>query len=371
MKKRHWKVLSVACVFMVLACFSACNPEGLENSLLSSSQASESSEMKQMPTQRPAATFAPEEPAVNPLTGLDISPEGAGKRPVAVTIGNGKEALPQYGISKADVIFELPVEYGITRLMALYGDYTDIPEICSVRSCRYYFPILAVGYDAFYVHWGQDETVATDILNMLDINTMDGMRNSYELFHRDETRLISGYNYEHTGVFDGPGLVEALEKAEMRTDLQVHKTDPFFLFSDKVKAHEGQASKKPSVRFSHDYSSTFLYNETSGIYYKQHSGKDHRDGLTGEKLGFTNLFLLETNISVRDAMGRIDLNWEGGEDFTGYYISQGIAEKISWTKEDIYANLEFTTEDGTPLSVNPGKSYIAFVSPDSITLDLE
>lgn len=50
-------------------------------------------------------------------------------------INNVEAALPQYGISAADVIFEIPVEYDLTRLMALYGDYTQVPDVCSVRSC--------------------------------------------------------------------------------------------------------------------------------------------------------------------------------------------------------------------------------------------
>ncbi len=69
-------------------------------------------------------------------------------------INNIKASLPQYGIDSADIIYELPVEGGITRLMGIYADYTNVPYICSVRSCRYYYPIIAHGMDAFYCHWG-------------------------------------------------------------------------------------------------------------------------------------------------------------------------------------------------------------------------
>ena len=41
------------------------------------------------------------------------------KRPVAVMVSNIKAFLPQYGIDDADIIYELPVEGGITRLMAV------------------------------------------------------------------------------------------------------------------------------------------------------------------------------------------------------------------------------------------------------------
>ena len=60
---------------------------------------------------------------INLLTGMpDLTPEAIGKRPVAVMVNNVRKAFPQYGIEDADVIFEIPVEGGDTRFMALYGD---------------------------------------------------------------------------------------------------------------------------------------------------------------------------------------------------------------------------------------------------------
>ena len=101
----------------------------------------------------------------NLLTGLPtLTDEAIGKRPVAVMINNVPKALPQYGIDNADVIFEVIVEGNQTRFMALYGDYTQVPKICSVRSCRKYFPILSEGFDAIYVNWGMSKyyTSCTD-----------------------------------------------------------------------------------------------------------------------------------------------------------------------------------------------------------------
>lgn len=97
----------------------------------------------------------------NLLTGLaDLSETAIGKRPVAVMVNNHEAARPQYGIAQADILYEIPVEGDITRLMALYADYTKVPQICPIRSCRYYFPALSQGYDAFYVNWGIDDGIA-------------------------------------------------------------------------------------------------------------------------------------------------------------------------------------------------------------------
>lgn len=138
--------------------------------------------------------------AINPnektnlITGEDtLTDEAKGKRSVAVMVNNALASLPQYGISSADLIYEIPVEGDITRLMAVYGDITQVPDMCSIRSCRYYYPILAVGMDSVYIHWGIDPTVATETVNNLDIDRLDGNYYTYDLFDRDQERLDEGY----------------------------------------------------------------------------------------------------------------------------------------------------------------------------------
>ena len=77
------------------------------------------------------------DPSANPLTGLakaDDWPEGM--RPLAVMLDNVQAALPQRGLQSADLVYEMVTEGGITRLMAVYSDYTSMPEVGPVRSAR-------------------------------------------------------------------------------------------------------------------------------------------------------------------------------------------------------------------------------------------
>ena len=89
-------------------------------------------------------------------------------------VNNVMPAMPQYGVEEADLIFEIPVEGDVTRFMALYADYTAVPKVCAVRSCRYYFPVFSEGFDAFYVNWGIDDSIG-DYLKTLDLDQFDGM----------------------------------------------------------------------------------------------------------------------------------------------------------------------------------------------------
>jgi hypothetical protein len=86
------------------------------------------------------------------LTGEMVDVAKANRRPVAVMMSNDKASLPQYGINRADVVYEAPVEGDMNRYMAIFEDYDDIERIGSVRSCRTYYTYFAREYDAIYAH---------------------------------------------------------------------------------------------------------------------------------------------------------------------------------------------------------------------------
>ena len=63
------------------------------------------------------------------LTGEWKDEAVANRRPIAVMIPNNSPAMPQYGISKASIIYEAPVEGRITRLMAVFEDFDELDRI--------------------------------------------------------------------------------------------------------------------------------------------------------------------------------------------------------------------------------------------------
>lgn len=369
MKKRIFALCSA--LLLSLTVFAGCGSKPTEESAASEPEAtataaptveaeSSAAESTAEPTEAPST-----EPAnVNLLTGLPTLTDGAiGKRPVAVMVNNVDAALPQYGISAADLIFELPVEYDLTRLMAVYGDYTQIPEVCSIRSCRYYYPILAVGFDAIYVNWGMNESVARPTVNSMDIDQYDG--DEYGLgdcFGRDKARYESGYAWEHTGVFHGPNFPSVLEKDKVRTDLKEDKTGTAFNFveMDKNAAPNGEDAQKVRVDFGANYS-VFTYDEENHEYLKSFKDSPHMDGISKEQLKFENVIVLETEIKPYPGDEVIKyVDWEGGKNAKGYYISEGKMVPITWSKAGMYDPLKFFDANGNELQLNRGKSYIAF-----------
>ena len=99
------------------------------------------------------------------------------------------------------------------------------------------------------------------------------------------------------------------------------------------------------------------------------NGNKHVDGKTGEQLSFTNVFVLETSISVRDKVGHKSLNWQGTGSSKGYYISNGAVQKIRWSQSSENSYLKFYDENGKELEINRGKSYIAYTSSGRTTVE--
>ena len=305
----------------------------------------------------------------NLLTGEYTLPDHAiGKRPVAVMVSNVEAAMPQYGITPADIIFEMPVEGNLTRFMALYSDYSTLPTICSVRSCRDYFPSLSEGFDAFYIHWGMDESIRPHY-EAMDLDKFDGTYNDGQLFGRDSERKANGYATEHTGLVKGPELSKAIDKAGMRTELLKDKQKPAFQFAkyNTTITPDGVDCTQVAIDFGAT-TAEFEYDSEEKNYKKQFNGKDQKDGKTKEQLAFTNVFVLETVITPRpESPGRVDVNWEGGKNAKGYYISNGKKQEIRWSKENEDADLRFFDLEGNELGINRGKSYIAFNYPNQAT----
>ena len=311
----------------------------------------------------------PETPGnTNLLTGLPtLTDEAVGKRPVAVMVNNVKAAFPQYGVAEADIIFEIPVEGGETRFMAMYGDYTQVPKVCSVRSCRMYFPEFSEGFDAVYVNWGMSEAIR-DYVKSLNLTNYDGTFNTGKLFARDQERRAAGKALEHTGYFDGTGLPAAMEKAGHRTDIEADKKDTAFKFNapENVVVPSGDACTYVVINYG-AVKANLKYDAEKNVYLKEYNGKAQIDGITGTQLEFTNVIILETQIGEHANGTHRDVKWQEGG--TGYYISNGAAQKITWSKAGVESRIIILDESGNELSMNAGKSYIGISYPGKITME--
>ncbi len=323
-------------------------------------------------TQETQVTEEPEiiPPETNLLTGLPtLTEEAVGKRPVAIMINNIRQSLPQYGVAQADVIFEIPVEGGLSRFMALYGDYTQVPKVCSVRSCRKYFADLSEGFDAVYVCSGMAPDAQSHV-ESLGVTLLEYSKNASSMFGRDENRLAQGLALEHTMYFDGTKIVDKMADLEMRTDLEEGMTGTAFHFVKDGETYIPTGDECDYVKANFGgMTATLKYDETSNTYLKENGGNAQVDGVTGEQLAFTNVFILETTVGDDPNGTHKTIDWVGGDTSVGYYISNGAVQKIHYRKDSVESRLQFFDEDGNELAINRGKTYIAFVNHGKVEFE--
>lgn len=362
MKKIQYPALLAALLLLMTGCAEQENSSAAEQT-----ERTQTSHDAQIPETQPETdeetppVLPPELSGINPLTGESGYPDSAaGKRPVAVMVNNLAQSYPQYGTAQADIIYELPVEGGVTRMMAVYANQDAVPDVCSVRSARYYFPKLAMGMDALYCHWGAEQFHAVSAMQSLGIDHFDGSDLEHTLlFYRDPER-VGRYASEHTGYLRGAEIPSAIEQFGCRKYAVTR--DTLFSFRDTPQPPAEAACTRVSISFSNSSSTGFTYDKATQTYFADHNGSPQMDSRAGTQLAFTNVFVLRTQIDYLDEtkyLRRIAL--EGGE---GYYISCGGMESIRWEKADDRSPIVCYTLDGSELEVNPGNSYIGIVGAE-------
>jgi hypothetical protein len=85
------------------------------------------------------------------------------------------------------------------------------------------------------------------------------------------------------------------------------------------------------------------------------------DGRTGTQLSFENVFVLQTNIHTRSDGYLMDVELTGG---TGYYVSNGSYQAVTWSKESETAPIKIFDAAGNEITVNAGKSYIGIIGSE-------
>ena len=341
-----------------LACFLTAGAMLLTLCACSGSPASSPS-----PDPTPTVEPTPTPPLyTNPLTGEATDTDLSGQKPVTVVMNNIKVAMPQQGNSTADIIYEAIAEGGITRMLAVYQDPADLTTIGSVRSARDCFLDLALGHDGVFVHAGGSHYVY-DTIAQLGVNDVDGVKgtNASGIFFRDPDRTPGvSYAWEHTLMADGKAMVEKLTaNGLLGPHSEGYKYE--MSFTEDGTPQDGQAANTITVTYSNYKNTVFQYNEDKQVYLVEQYDSPFIDGNDGSQISTTNVLVLQTDYSIMDDGYYSDVSLTSG---TGYFACGGKMIPINWEKGDHYNQLRYYTQDGKPLTLGVGKSFVC-IAPTS------
>ncbi len=303
-----------------------------------------------------------EEPVVEPPK-LKIVDENTTTRPFAVMINNHKEARPlQSGLQDAYIIYEIIVEGGITRYMALFLDQ-NTERIGSIRSARHYFLDYALENDAIYVHHGNSPQALRDF-GLLGIDRIEVSES--KTGWRDRSLNVA---WEHK-------LFTSIEKLNngLGSKRTVRNNDLLLKYSitplDLSSIPNSTVANSVSINYSNAFTTSYEYDETEKVYKRYVNNVEHKDYVTGKQYTFKNIITYKVrNYTLNDPENKGRQGLDNIGSGTGYYISEGYAIPINWSKSSRRAQTKYTLEDGTELVVNDGNTFIQ-IQPTGRTLSI-
>lgn len=289
------------------------------------------------------------------LTGELVDVEKANRRPIAIMMSNDKEAQPHYGINRAGVVYEAPVEGTMNRFMAIIEDYDDLERIGSVRSCRTYYTYFAREFDAIYAHFGQSTFAVPYLENVDNINGVDGVGGN--AFFRSNDKKSP-----HNAYASASKIKKTIEKLGYSTE-----------YSDSYKGHfkfadgttevqlDGQDAYKVVPGYSYN-EPWFEYNEEDGLYYRYQYGAAHK-GNEGQ-IAVKNIIIQYAEWGYYATTDYLNINVHTGRE--GYYITNGKAIPVTWKKDGEFGVTRYYDLEGNEIILNKGKTWICVNGTDKV-----
>ena len=215
---------------------------------------------------------APEGMYRSELTNEWIDESLKDQRPIAVMVDNEKLALPHYGLTEADVVYELmnSTKNGrITRLMAVVKDWGSITRFGSVRSTRPTSIMLAAEWNAVLIHDGGPFYINDWLAKPYSANFSGGF-----------TRIKNGKATEYTEYVCEGDLDSKFSNSKYSTEYNEYYPGEHFSFAAsevELTADRGAVDcTTVKLPFPHN-ESTLTYNESTGTYDYSEYGQAHTD----------------------------------------------------------------------------------------------
>ena len=275
-------------------------------------------------------------------------------------VDNESIALPHYGLTEADVVYEImnsTKNDEITRFMCLVKDWDAIKQFGSVRSLRPTNILLANEWNAIICHDGGP--YHNDAY--LKLPATDNISGYFG-------RVKNGKPREFTEYILTGEVAKYSERLGIETTYTEHYAGPHYQFAteanpqnlDEIYTEFAKSAVYIDLPFKHN-GSELTYNEEDGLYYYSEYGKPHKDPQNDNKqLAFKNVIIQKVTYSQLDENGYLIFNCIGGGD--AYFITNGKRVSVAWTKNSDTDPTRYYDGMGNEITLNTGKTYVAFVA---------
>jgi hypothetical protein len=303
-------------------------------------------------TSTTTSTTIPAEP-VMPLTGLPIEdPALAGRVALVVKIDNHPEARPQSGLNQADIVYEENVEH-LTRFAAVFQSEAPDP-VGPIRSGRTQDVQLLGSLNKPIFAWSGGNKGVTAAINGSDFVVANVISNAHDASksYRAGDRAVP-----HNLYASGSGLFTMAPEGAGPPPQQ-------FQYLEAGQAAAGVASG--GVELAMDgVNVRWTFDAKSDSYLRFQGGKPHSDAALGQ-LSASNVISLVVDyvpspVDVRSpeaqTLGKGEVYL-----FTGGKVVHG-----TWARDDRLKPFTLTADDGTPMLLTPGRTWVELARVDTTT----
>lgn len=303
----------------------------------------------------------PVEDNIDPFTGLASS--GEAYTPIMVVIDNSEAAHPHWGVSKADILFQVPnAGKGATKILALFADqYPENAGGC--RSGRGSMVSVAKAFDAAFAYAGYGEYPGANV-------NVKGLLRKWDMLKTKSFNLLETHYSNRVDFMVAPHNLSC-HIAELHTRLQENGAEfsPHpFLFTDTPLNRGVQASNitlkhygdSREGRYNNASFSSFAYDVEAGCYYRTNASGIYIDRDTNDPVPFANVIVLRTKIDHQD--GSVFLAKHLVGHGTAEIFQNGRYIQGAWVHNDLDSRLVFTDENGNELAFQRGKTFIVITN---------
>jgi len=306
------------------------------------------------------------DPAIfNPLTGLVMDdPAILDRLPVLIKVSNyPRTGRPHAGLSSADIVFDYYIGEMFNRFVALfYGN--NAPQVGPIRSGRLVDSQLTRMFHGVLVYGNADERVDTVLDSDLGARAIAYKYAPCPPVCGDDTHSVTGVFADSAGVTE---LARSNGVVQERPNLQ------FASFSPDPPAG-GQPASQILIQYAEINRGEWQYDTDSGKYLRWIEDGNEGEPLTmiplvdrnnGEQLAFSNVIILTTfYIEYNRTLHNIDL-WNNIGPQNAVYFRDGMKYDGKWTVKDHGQPMEFLQNDGSPMPLKPGNTWIVLAGISS------
>jgi hypothetical protein len=267
------------------------------------------------------------------------------RRPIVAILDNANpSAGRQSGLREASLIYEMPIEGNLTRLMTVY-DRADPGRIGPIRSLHVYQHTIAEDMGGAIVHEG-GSPAALDAIARGRAPSFNALERPFEELYSRASDATAPYDLYS----DGARLRSFLRGANLETTRSLRGT----IYRPAPELPDSGALQ---VSYPGGYSSGFTYLPELNLYRWQRSGVAALDaGGEGVVVQAVVVARVAGAPIPGDREGRLYLAVDRGGEATLYLGGKRIEGR--WQQQ---GGFQFTAEDGQPVDLAPFKTWIMMV----------